>query len=79
MVRRLVITQTRLGSVVETVANTVVGYLVNFVANLLILPLFGFNVSLAQNAVLGLLYTGISIIRGYLLRRAFNQIKGLHK
>ena len=49
-----------------------VGYGINFVANLLILPLFGFNVTLTQNLAIGAIFTAISIVRSYLIRRYFN-------
>lgn len=62
-------------SLIEAVANTCVGYGVNFTANLLIFPLFGMHISIRDNFVMGLIYTGISIARGYVLRRTFNRIK----
>lgn len=73
--------QTKLGSFVESWVNIVVGYGVNFTANMLILPLFGFNISVAQNIVLGGLYTVISLVRSYFIRRWFNYriVKNLSK
>ena len=65
-------TQTRLGSLIEAVMNTAIGFGINFCANLIILPLFGFNVSLAQNFFIGVLYTAISVARSYAVRRWFN-------
>lgn len=65
--------QTRLGSFIESWVNIVVGYAVNFTANMLILPLFGFNITFSQNIVLGGLYTVISLIRSYFIRRWFNR------
>lgn len=65
-------TQTRLGSLYEALINIVIGYWVNFFANLLILPLFGFHVTLAQNLKIGLLFTAVSIVRQYVIRRWFN-------
>ena len=62
-------------SLIEAVSNTLVGYGVNFTANLLIFPLFGMHISLKDNFIMGLIYTAISIIRGYILRRSFNRIK----
>lgn len=64
--------QSRTRSLTEAVFNTVVGYGINFTANLVILPHFGFDISIKQNIVLGLIYTLISIIRGYVIRRWFN-------
>jgi len=64
--------QTRLQSLVEALLNVLIGYVINFVANLLILPLFGFNVTLTQNLAIGAIFTAISIVRSYLIRRYFN-------
>lgn len=64
--------QTRLQSLIEALLNVLIGYVINFVANLLILPLFGFNVTLTQNLAIGAIFTAISIVRSYLIRRYFN-------
>ena len=65
-------TQTRLGSLIETIINTVIGFAVNYCANLLILPLFGFHITPGANFLMGLLYTVISVARSYCVRRWFN-------
>lgn len=65
-------TQTRLGSLIEAVFNVVIGFGINFAANLLIFPLFGWQISAEQNLVLGSIYTAISIARSYAIRRWFN-------
>lgn len=38
----------------------------------MILPLFGWQVTVTQNLALGAIYTGISIARSYAVRRWFN-------
>jgi len=68
--------QTKLGSAAEAGANIAVGFLINFGANMLILPLFGFHSLTAwKNFEIGLLYTLISLARSYVLRRWFNGLK----
>ena len=64
--------QSRLGSFIEVCINIAIGFAVNFAANLVILPMFGLHISLADNFLLGLLYTIVSVIRGYVIRRWFN-------
>lgn len=64
--------QSRLGSFIESMLNIVIGFTINFLANLWILPLFGFHITMSQNFQIGLIYTVISIIRSYVLRRGFN-------
>ena len=68
--------QTKLGSFVESWANIFVGFSINFVANLLILPHFGFTSLNASKAFgIGLIFTGISLARSYCLRRWFNGLR----
>lgn len=64
--------QTRLGSLIETSINILIGFWINYFANLLILPLFGFHISLSDNLLMGLLYTLISVVRSYAVRRWFD-------
>lgn len=65
-------TQTRLGSLIEASANIVIGFTINFCANLLVLPLFGFAVTAGQAFHIGLIFTVIALARMYVIRRYFN-------
>lgn len=65
--------QTKLGSFYEACINVLIGFVINYCANLVILPLFGFNVSLADNFYIGLLYTVVSVARSYVVRRWFDR------
>ena len=67
--------QSRLMSLVEAVANVIVGYGVAVVTQILIFPIFGLHTTLAQNLQMGLLFTGVSITRSFLLRRLFEAIR----
>ncbi|MDE2102743.1 MAG: hypothetical protein KGL39_36195 [Patescibacteria group bacterium] len=58
----------------EAWANIVIGYSINFCANLVILPIFGFHITLLNNFYMGLLYTGVSLVRQFWLRRYFNAL-----
>ena len=64
--------QSRRGSLIEALINTAIGFSINYFANLLIFPLFGMHISMTANLVLGMLYTIISVVRGYVIRRWFN-------
>ncbi len=66
--------QTRKHSAYEAIVNVLVGYTVNMIANFTIFPIFGWQITLEQNLLLGVLYTAISLIRSYFLRRVFNKI-----
>lgn len=65
--------QTRKQSLIESCTNIAVGYTVNVFSNALVLPLFGITTSMTENLELGLVYTAISLVRTYALRRYFNR------
>ena len=71
-------TQTRIGSMTEAWVNVAVGFWISYAANLVLLPLFGYPVSQAHALSLGLIFTGISIVRSYILRRVFNRLRFGH-
>jgi len=64
--------QSKRNSAFEAVTNVAIGYLVSVLANVLILPLFGYNVTIGDSFAIGLAFTLVSLVRSYLLRRAFN-------
>jgi hypothetical protein len=65
-------TQTRMGSLIEACMNVLIGFTINFFANILILPLIGFHITPGQNLFIGVLYTIVSVARSYVIRRWFN-------
>jgi hypothetical protein len=67
--------QTRTMSLVEAVTNVIVGYGVAVITQILIFPVFGLHATLAQNLKMGALFSGISIIRSFALRRLFERIR----
>ena len=68
--------QSRLGSVVESVVNVLVGYGVAVGAQMAIFPLYGVNLPVSDNMAIGLLFTVVSLVRSYALRRLFNRLHG---
>jgi hypothetical protein len=64
--------QTKLGSFYEALINIIIGWTINFTANMTIFPLFGWEISIEQNIWLGTIYTVISLVRSYIIRRWFN-------
>ena len=65
--------QSRRRSMIESVANVAVGYLVAVGSQVVIFPMFGIDVPLRSNFLIGLWFTGISLARSYCLRRVFNK------
>lgn len=67
--------QTRTGSLAEAGANIAVGFSINWCANMVVLPLFGFHVTGGEAFGIGVVFTVISLVRSYVLRRWFNGLK----
>ena len=63
--------QSKKRSWAEAWINIGIGYAVNFVANLIVFPLFGYDISVSDNIAIGVIYTGISLARQYIIRRWF--------
>ena len=66
--------QSRTLSAVEAVTNVVVGYAVAVAAQLVFFPAIGISIALADTLRLGALFTGLSLLRSYALRRVFARL-----
>lgn len=66
--------QSKLMSWVETCLNTGIGFAIAITAQVFVFPLFGFNPPLATNFYIALIFTVISIVRGYIMRRVFEAL-----
>ncbi len=64
--------QPRWLSLVEAVTNIVVGYCLAVLTQVLAFPMFGVSVSLGENLGIGAVFTVVSLVRSFVLRRAFN-------
>ena len=64
--------QSKRNSAFEAFTNVAIGYIVSVLANVLILPMFGYNVTIGDSFAIGLAFTVVSLMRSYLLRRVFN-------
>lgn len=65
--------QTKKHSWMEVWSNIVIGFALNYLANLIVLPIFfGHSISYGAYFIMGLVYTVIAAVRGYFLRRAYN-------
>jgi hypothetical protein len=69
--------QTRTMSMVEAAANVVVGYVLAIATQIVLFPWFGIEKGLAEHMTIGLLFVGVSLARGYLLRRLFEHLRFL--
>ena len=67
--------QSRLMSLVESLANVLVGYVVAVATQMVVFPLFGLAVTVTENLLIGLIFTVVSIVRSYALRRGFEALR----
>jgi hypothetical protein len=66
--------QSRRMSLIEAATNVAVGFILAIVTQILVFPWFGLQASPADNLALGGVFTAVSLIRGYALRRLFERI-----
>ena len=64
--------QSRWMSLVEAVTSVVVGYCLAVLTQIVVFPMFGLHATVGENLALGAIFTILSLIRGFLLRRLFN-------
>jgi hypothetical protein len=71
--------QSRLGSFYEAIANLVIGFAINYIANIYLIPMFATGadgrpavLSYSANWWMGCAYTAVSLVRQFVLRRYFN-------
>lgn len=64
--------QTKKQSLIETLTSVFAGWLIGVILNLTVLPLFDYNITIVDSLLVSLIFTVISVVRGYLIRRFFN-------
>ena len=66
--------QTRTQSLIESAINVAIGYSVALAAQIVVFPMFGINIKMSDNLLIGAIFTAVSIARSYAVRRFFNHI-----
>lgn len=66
--------QSKVMSMLETCLNTAIGFVVALATQILVFPLFGYSPPLSTNFKIGLIFTVVSIMRGFVLRRMFEAL-----
>ena len=64
--------QSKKQSFIESLTSTTIGIIIGIVLNLTILPIFGYPVSWSDSLWISVIFTIVSIIRSYVIRRFFN-------
>lgn len=67
--------QTKKQSAIESLTNIIVGLITSFLIQLIIYPILDIPVSIGQNVIITIVFFIASFIRGYLIRRFFNNKK----
>ena len=65
--------QSRKNSLIESATNILIGYWCAVLAQLIVFPMIGIDIPLDKNLMIGLIFTLISLVRSYVIRRAFNR------
>ena len=66
--------QSKKHSMLESVANVAVGFLLAFATQTLVFPFFGVYLQPIENLAIAVVFTVISVLRSYYMRRFFNYL-----
>jgi len=66
------VTRSKCGSLMEAVTNTLMGYALAVATQFAVFPSDGLQVGVVENMDLGLIFTAVSLIHGYILRPLFD-------
>ena len=64
--------QSKKQSLIESLTSVFVGWLIGVILNMLVLPLFDYDVSLTDGVLISIIFTAVSVVRSYVVRRFFN-------
>ena len=64
--------QSKKESLIETLTSVFVGWLIGVILNMLVLPLFDYDVKLTDGVLISIIFTAVSVVRSYVVRRFFN-------
>jgi hypothetical protein len=67
--------QTRHASLIEAVINTAVGFGINFGMQVYLFVLLGLNIPHTMSFAITVAFTGISMIRSFIMRRIFETLR----
>lgn len=64
--------QSKKQSLIESLTSVGIGWFIGVILNMLVLPLFDYDVSLTDGVLISIIFTAVSVIRSYVVRRWFN-------
>ena len=65
--------QSKKHSVIESLTNVMIGYVVALLSQLAVFPLFNIDIPFSDNLLITAYFTLISLVRSYIVRRYFNK------
>lgn len=68
-------TQTKKQSFIESITQTIIGMIVSLCIQLVIYDVLNIKVTFTQNLIITFVFLVSSIVRGYIIRRIFNNKK----
>lgn len=66
--------QTKTQSWIESASNVAIGFWLAFLTQLVVYPMYGMNATLFENLQITVIFTVVSLIRQYVVRRGFNRL-----
>jgi len=66
--------QSKLDSLLESLTNITIGFTVATISNFIVLPMFGYDVTAGDSILIAIVFTIISLVRSYIIRRVFNKL-----
>ena len=69
--------QSKLESLAEVCLNVGIGWVIALITQFIVFPMFGIDVTVGEQLLISVIFTIVSIIRGYVIRRWFNA--GIHR
>ena len=64
--------QSKKESFIETLTSVFIGWIIGVILNMLVLPLFYYNITVIDSLWVSLIFTVVSVIRCYVIRRFLN-------
>ena len=71
--------QTKMQSLVEAITNIVVGFVLSVVVWQFLARYYGYDMPLSRNLEITCVFTVVSLVRSYFMRRGFNWLHRLNK
>lgn len=68
----LIVKQSKIGSILESITNILIGCVFSFAAQLIWFPAIGKEFTITENLYTTVFFTAVSFARSYCIRRAFN-------